>query len=34
MASINRMLQRLDHYTLWAFNADAALGGRTRSTRR
>lgn len=28
MTTILRLLHRLDGYTLWAFNADSALGGR------
>lgn len=27
-SSFSRLLHRLDGYTLWAFNSDAALGGR------
>ncbi len=27
-SSLSRLLRRLDGYTLWAFNADTALGGR------
>lgn len=25
---VSRLLRRLDGWTLWAFNADASLGGR------
>lgn len=27
----SRLLRRLDGWTLWAFNADASLGGRRRT---
>ncbi|VXC48606.1 hypothetical protein NOCARDAX2BIS_640004 [Nocardioides sp. AX2bis] len=30
-SATSRLLRRLDGWTLWAFNADASLGGRRRT---